>query len=173
LSTKQKNLILVGFMGTGKTSTGKVCAERLGRPFVDMDDELVRRAGKTIPEIFAQDGEPAFRAMEYALVKELAEEEGRVIAPGGGIVLNPDNVKAFAATGVVICLTASPEWILRRIGDDTNRPLLQTGDKLERIRELLEARKALYDAIPLHVDTDGLSPAAAAEVVLEMFAREA
>ncbi|HMP74073.1 MAG TPA: shikimate kinase [Kiritimatiellia bacterium] len=169
MTTSNPNLILVGFMGTGKTSTGLICAQRLNRPFLDMDDELVRRAGKSIPRIFAEDGEPAFRAMEHDLVKELASESGRVIAPGGGIVLNPANIQAFATTGTVICLTATPEWILRRVGNDTNRPLLQVDDKLAKIRELLAARKPLYDAIPLQIDTDGLTPAGAADLVIDQF----
>lgn len=170
---RQGNLILVGFMGTGKTSTGKICAERLGRTFLDMDDELVRRAGKTIPEIFAGEGEAAFRAMERSLVQELAQRQDLVIAPGGGIVLNPENLRDFEATGTVICLTASPEWILKRVGSDTNRPLLQVEDKLGKIRDLLEKRKPLYDAIPRQLDTDGQTPAEVAERVLAVFSAQA
>lgn len=160
------NLVLVGFMGTGKTSTGRVLAERLGRAFVDMDQRIEEREGRTIPDIFAQSGEPYFRALERALVQELAAQRNLVIAPGGGIVLNPDNVRDFAATGHVICLRASPEWILQRVGADANRPLLQTEDKLGRIRELLARRQALYDAIPAQVDTDGLTPAQVADRIL-------
>lgn len=169
MEKRQDNLILVGFMGTGKTSTGKICAERLGRPFLDLDDELVRRAGRDIPRIFAEDGEAAFRAMERDLVRELAGKSGLVIAPGGGIVLNPDNIRDFEATGMVICLTASPEWILRRVGADTNRPLLQVEDKLGKIRDLLGKRKPLYDAIHHQIDTDGLTPAEVASLALSMY----
>lgn len=159
------NLILVGFMGTGKTVTGKVLAERLGRAFVDMDGVIEAREGRSIPRIFSESGEPHFRELERALVQELAAQQNLVIAPGGGIVLNPDNIRDFSATGRVICLRASPEWILKRVGHDTNRPLLQTDDKLGRIRELLAKRQALYDAIPLQIDTDGKTPAEVADEI--------
>ncbi len=162
------NLILVGFMGTGKTSTGRALASRLGREFVDMDQLIEDREGRTIPEIFAASGEPHFRALERALVRELAARRALVIAPGGGIVLNPDNIRDFAATGRVFCLRASPEWILKRVGHDTHRPLLQTDDKLGRIRDLLAKRQPLYDAIPDQIETDGKTPD---EVALDILAR--
>lgn len=161
-----RNVILVGFMGTGKTAAGRLLARRLGREFVDMDALIEERQGRTIPEIFAKDGEPFFRRLERALVRELAAREDLVIAPGGGIVLDPDNVADFGATGVVICLRALPETILERVGGDTNRPLLQGGDKLARIRELLARRQPLYDAIPRWVETDGLSAAEVADRIL-------
>lgn len=164
------NLILVGFMGTGKTSTGRALAARLGREFIDMDALIELREGRSIPEIFAASGEPYFRALERALVRELAARRGLVIAPGGGIVLNPDNIRDFAATGRVYCLRASPEMILKRVGSDTNRPLLQTDDKLGRIRDLLAKRQPLYDAIPLQIETDSKTPEAVAEEILAALA---
>jgi shikimate kinase len=164
------NIILVGFMGTGKTSTGRALAARLCRDFVDMDQLIEEREGRTIPEIFASDGESHFRALERALVRELAARRNLVIAPGGGIVLNPDNIRDFAATGRVFCLRASPEWILKRVGHDTHRPLLQTDDKLGRIRDLLAKRRPLYDAIPDQVETDGRTPDEVAEEILTRLA---
>jgi shikimate kinase len=161
-----RNIILVGFMGTGKSASGRIVAKRLGRELVDMDALIEKRQGKTIPDIFAQDGEPFFRRLERDLVKELAAREDLVIAPGGGIVLNPDNIADFSATGVVVCLRALPETILARVGQETHRPLLQGGDKLGKIRELLDRRKPLYDAIRLRVDTDGLTPEEVAERIL-------
>jgi 3-dehydroquinate synthase len=133
---------------------------------VDLDDLIVARAGKSIPEIFSQDGEPAFRALEAALCRELAEPGGLVIAVGGGAVVNPANREALAAGGTLICLDASPAALLRRIGDDDNRPMLAGGDRLARIRELLAQRAPAYAAIPNHVDTTQLSIAAAAERVM-------
>ncbi len=160
------NLVLVGFMGSGKTATGKILAARLGRAFVDMDGVIEEREGRGIPRIFAESGEPYFRSLERALVRELAARQNLVIAPGGGIVLNPENIRDFSAAGRVVCLRASPEWILKRVGNDTNRPLLQTDDKLGRIRELLAKRQPLYDAIPLQVETDGKTPEEVAGVIL-------
>jgi len=151
------SIVLVGFMGTGKTTVGRLLAERLGLVFSDMDDCLVRRAGKTIPAIFAEDGEPAFRALERQVVIELAAQSGLVIATGGGVVLNADNIRDFSASGLLICLTASPEIILERLRGDTGRPLLSAGDKGEKIRSLLAARRHLYEAIPRKINTDALS----------------
>ncbi len=162
----QPNIVLVGFMGTGKTSAGKILAEQLGMTFLDMDEEIVRREGRSIPEIFGSDGEAYFREVERSLVRELAEGSGRVIATGGGVVLNPANIDDFSRTGSVVCLWASPEWILKRVGGDTNRPLLQVDDKLGKIRSMLEARKSLYEAIPERIDTDGQSPGETAVVVI-------
>jgi shikimate kinase len=168
-----RNIVLVGFMGSGKSSTGRYLAEKLGRLFLDMDTEIERREGRPIPQIFAQNGEPYFRQLERRLVQELAARTGMVIAPGGGIVLNPDNVRDFAASGLVVNLRVSPEWVLKRVGQDPNRPLLQGGDPLPRIRELMEKRKALYAAVPHQVETDGLTPEAVGDRVLELFRQTA
>jgi len=163
----QKNIILVGFMGTGKSSAGRMIASRLSMDFIDMDDEIVRREGCSIPEIFRDRGEPAFRALERALVQELAGRTNLVISTGGGIVLNPDNIADFSRTGYVFCLQARPETILRRVEHDQNRPLLQGGDKLTKISELLARRQAMYDAIPLQIDTEGHQPEDTARVIIE------
>ena len=160
-----RNIILVGFMGTGKTTIGRALADQLKRDFVDMDIELEARAGKPIPRIFAEDGEPVFRRMERDLVVELSRRSNLVIAAGGGIVLNPDNIRDFSATGHVICLMAAPDEILRRVSDSDHRPLLEQGDKGERIQKLLMARQPFYDAIPCQVDTTGKT---VAEVVAEI-----
>ena len=149
------NIILVGFMGAGKTTIGRALAARLERDFIDMDVELEARAGKPVPRIFAEDGEPAFRRMERDLVIELSRRNSLVIAAGGGIVLNPDNIRDFSATGHVICLMAAPDEILRRVSDSQHRPLLEQGNKAERIRKLLLQRQHFYDAIPCQVDTTG------------------
>ena len=164
----KSNIILVGFMGTGKSAVGRLLARRLGLDFVDMDAVIEQRQGRRISAIFAGEGEPFFRQLERDLVRELAARSGLVIAPGGGIVLNPDNVADFARTGTVVCLKASPETILERVGGDPNRPLLQGGDKLQKIRDLLARRQALYDAIPHFVETDGLSPERVADCVQEI-----
>lgn len=163
-----KNIVLVGFMGTGKSSAGRIVAEQLGLTFVDMDEDIVRQEGCTIPEIFRDRGEPAFRAIERAMVVDLAKKTGRLVSTGGGIVLNPDNIRDFAATGIVICLQAKPETILKRVEHDTNRPLLQGGDKLQKIAELLAKRQPLYDAIPHQIATEGHQPADTAAAIIAL-----
>lgn len=152
------NVILVGFMGTGKTTIGRALASKLKLDFVDMDVELEARAGKPIPLVFRDDGEPAFRRMERSLVVELSQRRNLVIAAGGGVVLNPDNLGDFKAAGRVICLKAQPDEIIRRLAGCHHRPLLETGDKGERVRSLLAQRQPLYDAIPCQVDTTGKTP---------------
>ncbi len=160
------NIILTGFMGTGKTTIGRCVAAQLGRPFVDLDEVIAARAGKPIPQIFAEDGEPAFRALEAAVCAELREPAGLVVAAGGGAVVNPANREALSAGGLVICLDAAPEVILARVGDGSDRPMLAGEDRLTRIKALLAQRAAAYAAIPHHLDTTHLSIPAAAERVM-------
>jgi len=163
-----KNIVLVGFMGTGKTTVGQLLAEQTGMPLVDMDAVIEQRAGKPITEIFAQDGEPHFRALERDIARDLSAQSSQVISTGGGIVLNPDNLSDYESTGLVVCLLASPETILNRVKHDTTRPLL-AGDKQEKIIQLLEARKPLYEAITHKVDTDDLEPEAIAAQIITLY----
>jgi shikimate kinase len=154
---ESRNIVLVGFMGTGKTSVGKLLAWRNNMKFVDMDDVIRQRSGKTIPRIFSEDGEAHFRALERALVVELSAQSGTVIATGGGIVLNSDNVADFSRSGVVVCLHASPDAILKRTAGNADRPLLAGEDRRKKIVDILESRKQLYDAITRRVDTSDLT----------------
>ncbi len=165
------NIVLIGFMGTGKTTVGRLLSTRLSMTFTDMDDVIVQRAGKSIPEIFAQDGEPAFRAMERQVAIDLSALRGLVIATGGGVVLNPDNVRDLGASGLMVALTASADVILERLRHDAGRPLLNNGDKAERIRTLLASRYALYHAIPNRLDTDTLSCETVAEKITALYDR--
>jgi shikimate kinase len=164
----KRNIVLVGFMGTGKTVTGRVLSERTGMPLVDMDTLIEERAGKPISEIFAGEGEAAFRTMERELVRKLAQRRGLIISTGGGIVLNPDNLSDFSKSGLVVCLTASAETVFRRVENDTTRPLL-SGDKKEQIRTLLETRRPLYDAVAHQVDADRLDPEQRADEILALY----
>jgi len=166
-----KNIVLVGFMGTGKTVTGRILAERTSMELIDMDARIEDQQGKTIPEIFAQEGEPAFRALERRLARELSALNGVIISTGGGIVLDPDNISDFEKNGLVVCLSASPETILRRLETDTSRPLL-SGDKKTKITELLKKRKPLYDAIRHQIDGDRLDPEKRADAILHLYALE-
>ncbi len=163
------NLILTGFMGTGKSTAGRLVAERLCRPFIDVDVEIERRTGRSIPQLFAEEGEATFRALERALCQELAEARELVIATGGGALVDPVSREAMMRTGFVICLTASPENLLARLQHDTGRPLLQAPDPAARLRALLEARAASYAALPHHLNTDSLTPEQVAEAILTLW----
>jgi shikimate kinase / 3-dehydroquinate synthase len=164
----EPNIVLTGFMGTGKTTIGRLIAERLDRPFLDLDDRIVERAGKSIPDIFAQDGEASFRALEAAACQEMRVPGGLVLATGGGAVVSEANREAMAAGGVLVCLDAGPETIVQRLAGQNGRPLLSGPDRSARVMALLAQRAGAYDAISLHLDTSHLSPAAAAERVMGM-----
>ncbi len=155
------HLILIGFMGTGKSTVGKILARRLGRPFLDTDLTVRRRAGRTIPEIFRAAGEGEFRALEKKALLEAVRSPEAVIATGGGAPLDPENLRLLKETGRIVCLTASPEAINRRVGDTAGRPLLGpvTGqERLRRISHLLEQRRPFYASAHLTIDTTSLSP---------------
>lgn len=138
------NLYLVGFMGTGKTTVGRAVGQKLGFQVVDSDHEIERLQGKSIPEIFAQDGEPAFRALEKAFVASGHPAERTLVACGGGLVVQPGMLAELKARGVVVCLHASLETILARTARHRNRPLLDVENPEERIRTLYAAREAIY-----------------------------
>jgi len=149
-----QNIILTGFMGTGKTTVGKLLAEWLQRPFIDTDALIVERDGRSIADIFAQDGEAAFRAWERTVALELAQRQGLVIATGGRLMLDEANAAALSASGQVFCLTAVPQTILARVQDDTKRPLLDVPNPAERIALLLATRREGYGRFP-QISTDG------------------
>lgn len=154
------NVILTGFMGTGKTSLGKMLATRLGRPFVDIDKKIEDDAQLSIPKIFEQFGEEHFRELERAAVRELSERRGLVIATGGGTVKDEENLRLLKNSGVLICLTTEPEEILNRTARRGERPVLDGGgnERLETIKRLLAERKKFYDRADYHVDTTDWSP---------------
>ncbi len=145
----QPNIILTGFMGTGKTTLGRLLAEKIGYEFIDTDTQIERETRKTITELFKTQGEAAFRKLESELVEGLAQKEGLVIATGGGLVLDPNNVAVLSKTGKIICLTASPEEILARVAKQQDvRPLLQEKDPKAKIIDLLQQRDSVYRQFP-------------------------
>ena len=164
-----KNVVLMGFMGTGKSTVGKMLAARLGLRFTDMDTLIEKKAGKPIPEIFAEDGEPHFRNMERALTQELSRQSGWVIACGGGVVLNPENIHDYRGSGLVVCLTATPEVIFKRTAKARNRPLLEEENRMKRILDLLEKRKELYALIPHQINTTSLSATQIVDTIVELY----
>jgi shikimate kinase len=148
------SIYLVGMMGAGKTTVGRTLARRLKLRFVDSDHEIEARCGVKIPLIFEIEGEAGFRAREAQTLAELTRLEGIVLATGGGVVLAEQNRRLLAERGTVVYLRATPEHLYERVRQDKNRPLLATGDPLERLRELYRERDPLYQAVAdLVVDT--------------------
>jgi len=162
----EENLIITGFMGTGKTCVGQEVARRLGRTFVDMDALIEARQGMTVAEVFARRGEAHFRQLEAALCRELAARTGLVVATGGGALILDTNLEILSASGPVVCLTASPDEILRRLEAARDRPLLDAPDRRARVAALLAERSAAYERIGRQVDTAGLTVAQVADQVM-------
>ena len=164
------NIVLVGFMGSGKSTAGKNVARLLGRRFIDVDEQIEMREGCSIPEIFSRKGETFFRDLEREIIRFYASQSGLVIACGGGAVKDPQNVERLSAHGVVYCLTATPETVLARVGRCTHRPLLAGPDREERLRALLVERKPLYDQFEYQVSTDAREPEDVAREISAHFA---
>jgi shikimate kinase len=139
-----RNLALIGFMGTGKSSVGWMVAELLHFTFLDTDELIVARAGKPITEIFAQQGEAAFRELEHKVVEELAGRTQTVVSTGGGVPVNPANLASLKTHALVVCLWASPEKIWENVRGQTHRPLVNVADPQARIRALLAEREPFY-----------------------------
>jgi shikimate kinase len=141
------NIFLVGPMGVGKSSIGRRLAARLDREFIDCDEELIRRTGVEIEVIFEIEGEAGFRVRESKLLHELVSMRGVVLATGGGAVLSAENRAALKQNGTVVYLYAAPELLAQRTARDRKRPLLQTGDRMARIQELIGQRESLYQEV--------------------------
>ena len=156
----KENVILTGFMGTGKTSLGKLLATKLGRPFIDIDKKIEQEQKLSIPKIFEQFGEAHFRELEKIAVKELSERRSLVIATGGGTIKDEENLRLLKSSGVLICLTTEPEEIFNRTARRGERPVLDGGgnERLETIKKLLAERKKFYDCADYQVDTTEWSP---------------
>ena len=152
------NIYLVGFMGTGKTHIGKEFAKKKKRRFIDLDDLIEFREKRRIRDIFAQDGEPYFRRVERAALKEVAREKEFVVACGGGIVIDPENIGIMKNTGVIICLSASAEVILKRTSGSADRPLLNVAKPKKQIELLLKMRAPYYAQADKTINTTQLSP---------------
>lgn len=164
------NIILTGFMATGKTVTGKMLAEQLGYGFVDTDELIVQRSGMSVAEIFNKKGEAVFRRMERELAQELGEKEGLVVSTGGGLMLDPVNVAALSRRGRIFCLVATPEEIFNRVSNDrqVSRPLLDDDDPMHRIIEMMKQRQECYRRFP-QVATSGKTPEEVTRNLLDIF----
>ncbi|CAM2823446.1 shikimate kinase [Paenibacillus sediminis] len=160
-----KNIILVGMMGTGKSTVARLLAEQLGYSLVDLDAAIVDSAGSSIPEIFAEKGETYFRDLESEVLEKVLQSDRQIIATGGGVVLRPANRERMLEQGWVVALQASADVIVSRVGQDSGRPLL-AGDVNERVKRILEERKDAYDFAHLTIDTSTLSVEKVAQQIL-------
>ncbi|HKL48407.1 MAG TPA: shikimate kinase [Desulfuromonadales bacterium] len=162
-----KAIVLIGFMGSGKTTVGRELARRLQIPFVDLDSVIIEQAGMTIPEIFAREGEEGFRHRETQALESLYAVEGSVVATGGGVVTVEENWPLMRDLGPVVYLHARLHTALQRIGEGEGRPLANGMGRETRLGTLLELRKPLYERADLIVDTDGLTPSAVARTIID------
>ena len=151
------NIYLVGFMGTGKSSVGRILAKKKKWNFIDLDELIELKEQRRIADIFAKEGEPYFRKIEKKALKEVVTQNKFVVACGGGIVLDKENIRAMKQSGVLVCLSASPKVILERASKNTDRPLLSVGDPARRIEFLLKIRAPYYMQADKIIDTSCLS----------------
>ena len=170
MTTDGRNVVLTGFMATGKSTAGRLLADRLGYEFVDTDVVIERRHGP-IPQIFAESGEDEFRRLERELAVELAERRGLVVATGGRMLVDRANADALEATGTVVCLTATVDTVLERVRSDgvEGRPMLAGHDLRARVEELLAERRSSYRRFT-QVSTDGRTPQAVCDAVMAVLA---
>jgi shikimate kinase len=166
------NIYLVGFMGTGKTSVGRLLAKDLGLNFVDLDELIELKEQRRIVDIFAKEGEPYFRKIEKKILKQVSTQKKFVVACGGGIVLDKDNIKLMKKTGSLICLTATSKEILKRVQASVHRPLLNVVKPLERIELLLKMRQPYYIQADRIIDTTKLSIKQAAQKIIKATSRK-
>lgn len=167
-----RNIYLVGFMGTGKTSVGKEIARKKKLNFLDLDELIELKERRTISCIFAKEGEPYFRKLEKKALREVSVEDDFVVACGGGIVLDKDNIAVMKKTGKVICLSASPKVILVRTSGEEHRPLLKVADPKKQIELLLKMRTPYYALADKTIDTSKLSVREVAQKVLRLLPKK-
>jgi shikimate kinase len=162
------SIALIGFMGVGKTAVGKALAGKLSKKFIELDSLIEQKAGKTIPEIFKQDGEIAFRELEIEVTKEVAKGKNQVIACGGGVVLNKINIDRLRNESIIVYLTASPKVILKRVsGGGMERPLLEASNQALTVQGLLTFRKPFYErAADIKIDTSKLDVESIVEQII-------
>jgi shikimate kinase len=171
--TLPQNIILVGFMASGKSHVGRVLSQQLHWPLIDADQEIVKQQGKSVQSIFNEDGEAAFREVERSIIASLCAGKGTVIAAGGGAFLDPDNRRLMLASGMVFCLSAKAETIYSRLRNDTGpdvavRPLLAGDNPRGRIKSLLAQRAKAYSQAHYTIQTDSLTPKQVAERILQL-----
>jgi shikimate kinase len=160
------NIVLTGFMGTGKTAVGRELSRLLNMTLVDVDTEIEKSQQMTINEIFKQFGELKFREIETEMIRKLSERKDVIISTGGGAVLRQENVDVLREQGIIVCLMATPETILKRTSHSSHRPLLQVENPFGKIKELLDFRRPFYEKADIMIDTDGKTPRQIAEEII-------
>lgn len=166
------NIVLIGFMGTGKSAVGRKLAKKLGMRYLDTDQMIEEREGCRIFKIFQEKGEEYFRQVESRLIREVALRDNCVIATGGGVVLREENMLALRKNGLIICLSADPETIWKRTENDQERPLLKCKDPKRRIEKLLKMRKPYYQKADFTIDTSRLTDEEVAERIIEVLRKK-
>lgn len=161
-----KNIVLTGFMGTGKTVVGKELSRLLGIKIIDIDNEIEKAEGITINEIFKIYGESKFRDIETEMIRKISQKNNIIISTGGGAVLREENMKLLRENGIIVCLLAEPETIFERTKNNTDRPLLKVSDPLKKIKELLEYRMPFYKKADIIINTESKTPLQIAEEIL-------
>ncbi|MRR53557.1 MAG: shikimate kinase [Deltaproteobacteria bacterium] len=169
----KQNVILTGFMGTGKSTVGRVLAAQLKYSFCDLDSLIVEAEGRSINTIFADQGEGYFREVESSLLKDVLQEASQVVSTGGGAILRQENRDLMHKSGVVVNLAASPELILQRLHLDENRPLLRDSKNIAQIQKLLMDRESYYAEADIRIDTDGKNVEDVAREILDFLERGA
>lgn len=164
---EKRNIVLCGFMATGKSSIGKQLAAMMGYNFLDLDAAIEMEEGRSIPQIFASQGESVFRELESSMVERMTDRTGLVIATGGGTIVNPQNLEKLKRCGIVITLTADIRTILQRVGSGEDRPMLQAEDRVERIQALMEQRAQAYAQADIVLDTSALGIQEAAQRLMD------
>ncbi|MCK9554639.1 shikimate kinase [bacterium] len=165
------NIVLFGFMASGKSTVAKILSKKLNMKYIEMDDEIEKEANMSIPEIFNKKGEKYFRNLEKTLSKKLSGSENLIISTGGGVVLDEENIKNLGKNGITFSLIVSPEKVIKRTEKSTHRPLLNTSDKKKQIGKLLQQRKTYYEKADYIVDTNNLSPETVADTIIEKLNR--
>ena len=169
----RQNVYLVGFMGTGKSTIGRELARLMGRKFIDVDQQIEKRLGLTVSEIFAQQGEATFRETEEEVALELAASSNRIIATGGGTILNPKIFRAFESSGTLVCLYTQRDDLVDRLQRTDKRPLLQGQSQEEvkaRVQRLMDERATVYNRAGIRIDTTHLTPLSAARKIHDVVA---
>lgn len=168
--TSEKPIVLIGFMATGKSTVGRLVAARTGRSFVDLDTAIEEEAGKSVAEIFKQDGEPGFRAKESVALQKALAKDNVVIATGGGAACRENNLRAMLEAGFVVALQADPAEVIRRAGGGSGRPLLDgAADPQQAAMKLLAEREPFYARAHVRIDTVGRPPEHVAADVINAF----
>jgi shikimate kinase len=171
VSGKPFSVVLVGFMGAGKSVVGRAVARMTGAEFVDLDSTIEAEAGMSVSEIFQALGESGFREIERRVLRQVVAVGGKVVATGGGAFLDPENRSVLKGYAAVVHLDASPETVLRRLGKDDRRPLLRGEDRDSRVRELMAARRTAYEEADISISTDHKTVTEVASLVVSAAGR--